>query len=102
MIMLIHTYTDKNSKEKAVVRPLMRPVICICNDLYASSLSQLRQQARIIRFTRPADIHLTKRLRSICELEGMRTESRALTALVGISKGDMRSCLNTLQVSDSQ
>lgn len=73
-------------------------MICICNDLYASSLTKLRQHARIIRFSRPADIHLTKRLRSICENEGLRAESRALTALVGITKGDLRGCLNTLQV----
>lgn len=77
----------------------MRPIICICNDLYASSLTSLRQYARIIRFTRPADVHLTKRLRSICEAEGLRTESRALTSLVGIARGDMRGCLNTLQAS---
>ncbi|KAH8117204.1 P-loop containing nucleoside triphosphate hydrolase protein [Phellopilus nigrolimitatus] len=84
-------------KGKDVRRPLLRPLVCICNDLYASSLTKLRQHARIIRFTRPADVYLTKRLRSICESEGLRAESRALTALVGISKGDMRGCLNTLQ-----
>ncbi|EJD05706.1 P-loop containing nucleoside triphosphate hydrolase protein [Fomitiporia mediterranea MF3/22] len=83
---------DNNAK-----RPLLRPIICICNDLYAASLTKLRQHARIIRFQRPADAFLTKRLRSICEMEGLRAESRALTTLVGIARGDMRGCLNTLQ-----
>ncbi|OCB84144.1 P-loop containing nucleoside triphosphate hydrolase protein [Sanghuangporus baumii] len=87
----------RKDKNKDTKRPLLRPIICICNDLYASSLTKLRQYARIVRFTRPADIHLTKRLKSICEMEGLRTESRALTTLVGIAKGDMRGCLNTLQ-----
>ncbi|KAI5124305.1 hypothetical protein M0805_008913 [Coniferiporia weirii] len=84
-------------KDKDTRRPLLRPLICICNDLYSSSLTKLRQYARIIRFTRPADIYFTKRLRSICESEGLRADSRALTTLVGIAKGDMRGCLNTLQ-----
>lgn len=88
----------RGDKNKDTRRPLLRPLICICNDLYASSLTKLRQHARIIRFTRPADTHLAKRLRFICENENLRAESRALSALVGISKGDMRGCLNTLQV----
>ena len=90
--------TGRGDRKKESSRPLLRPLICICNDLYASSLTKLRQHARIIRFSRPADVHLTKRLRTICETEGLRAESRALTTLVGIAKGDMRSCLNTLQV----
>lgn len=80
------------------VRPLLRPVICICNDLYASSLTKLRQHARIIRFTRPADVHLVKRLHTICEAESLRADTRALGALVGASRGDFRGCLNTLQL----
>jgi chromosome transmission fidelity protein 18 len=79
-------------------RPLLRPIICICNDLYASALAKLRPHARIIRFNRPADVTLVKRLRTICEAESLRADSRALTALVGVAKGDMRSCLNALQV----
>lgn len=83
---------------EAKVRPLLRPIIAICNDLYASSLSKLRQHARIIRFNRPPDVRLVKRLRDICEVEGLRSDSRALTALVGVAHGDIRGCLNTLQV----
>ncbi|KAF8590060.1 P-loop containing nucleoside triphosphate hydrolase protein [Ramaria rubella] len=83
-------------------RPLLRPIIAICNDLYSSSLARLRQHARIIRFNRPADVRLVKRLRDICEIEGMRADSRALSALVGIAQGDMRGCLNTLQFIKSK
>lgn len=52
----------------------------------------------MIRFTRPADIHVVKRLRDICDTEGLRADSRALSTLVGIALGDLRGCLNTLQV----
>lgn len=86
-------------KDQQNARPLLRPIICICNDLYASSLTKLRPHARIIRFTRPSDVHLVRRLRGICEEEGLKAESRALSALVGLSQGDWRCCLNTLQVT---
>ncbi|KZV85521.1 P-loop containing nucleoside triphosphate hydrolase protein [Exidia glandulosa HHB12029] len=84
-------------KEQGGARPLRRPIICICNDLYAASLAKLRPQARIIRFHKPADVHLVKRLRDICEREGLRPDTRALSTLVGVAQGDMRGCLNTLQ-----
>ena len=87
---------QKNDKSER--RPLLRPIICICNDLYASSLTKLRAHARIIRLTRTADVHLVRRLRDICERERLKADSRALTALVGIAQGDLRGCLNTLQV----
>ncbi|KAI0053851.1 P-loop containing nucleoside triphosphate hydrolase protein [Auriscalpium vulgare] len=78
-------------------RPLRRPIICICNDLYASSLAKLRPIARIVRFTRPTDVHIVKRLREICELEAVHADTRALSTLVGVTRGDLRGCLNTLQ-----
>lgn len=43
-------------------------------------------------------MHLVKRLREICERERLKVDSRALTSLVGIAQGDLRGCLNTLQV----
>jgi chromosome transmission fidelity protein 18 len=81
-------------------RPLLRPIICICNDQNANALAKLRPHARQIRYTRLADGHIVKRLREICELEGLRADTRALSTLVGVAKGDLRGCLNTLQVCD--
>ncbi|KAH8106885.1 P-loop containing nucleoside triphosphate hydrolase protein [Cristinia sonorae] len=89
-------------KEQQAVRPLLRPIICICNDLYASSLAKLRPHARIVRFTRPNDVHLVRRLRTICEQEGLKAESRALSSLVGLAQGDWRGCLNALQLIGSR
>ncbi|KAJ3550684.1 hypothetical protein NM688_g5019 [Phlebia brevispora] len=86
-------------REPEETRPLLRPIICICNDLYHSSLTKLRQHARIIRVGRCNDLHVVNRLRDICEIEGLRADSRALTALVGVAQGDLRGCLNTLQAS---
>ncbi|KAG9318593.1 P-loop containing nucleoside triphosphate hydrolase protein [Chiua virens] len=83
-------------------RPLLRPIICICNDQNAHSLAKLRPHARQIRYTRPADIHIVKRLREICELEGLDTDTRALSTLVQVAKGDLRGCMNTLQFIKSR
>ncbi|KAJ6624531.1 hypothetical protein B0H10DRAFT_1943134 [Mycena sp. CBHHK59/15] len=88
---------DPNAK-----RPILRPIICICNDQNAASLAKLRPHALQIRFTRPADIHTVKRLREVCEIEGLKADSRALTTLVGVARGDLRGCLNTLQFIKSK
>lgn len=85
----------KDNKGK---RPLLRPIICICNDQNASSLAKLRPHTRQIRFSRPADLLIVKRLREVCEIEGLKADSRALSTLVGVARGDLRGCLNALQV----
>ncbi|EKM54246.1 uncharacterized protein PHACADRAFT_210061 [Phanerochaete carnosa HHB-10118-sp] len=100
LVHLIHDKPKRRAKrgEPQTHRPLLRPIICICNDLYASSLVKLRPNARIVRFNRPNDYRLVNRLREICELEGLKAQSCALTTLVGLAQGDLRGCLNTLQL----
>ena len=66
---------------------------------YATSLRPLRPFARIIRFRKPQAQFLVKRLRDICERETLLADLRVLTGLVEMTSGDVRSCLNTLQVS---
>ncbi|GAA5902001.1 Ctf18p [Sporobolomyces salmoneus] len=87
----------KNGSKGKKDRPLLRPIICICNDLYAPVLRPLRPLAKIIRFQPPTNTMLTKRLRTICEFESMKAENKHLTLLVETAEGDLRSCLNTLQ-----
>ncbi|KAJ1309444.1 hypothetical protein OPQ81_006220 [Rhizoctonia solani] len=90
---------EKAGKES---RPLLRPIICICNDLYAPSLARLRPIARVIRFRKAQPVLLTNRLRDICTEEDLRADTRALTALVTVTQGDMRACINTLQLIKSR
>ncbi|GAA5865391.1 hypothetical protein JCM1840_001552 [Sporobolomyces johnsonii] len=86
----------KNGKGKKD-RPLLRPIICICNDLYAPVLRPLRPLAKIICFSPPTNTMLVKRLKTICEAEDLGAENKHLTLLVDTAEGDLRSCLNTLQ-----
>lgn len=92
---------SSHHKKSNTGRPILRPIICICNDQHASSLAKLRPHAYQIRFSRPADVHIVKRLKEVCEIEGLKADSRALSTLVSVAKGDLRGCLNTLQVGMS-
>ncbi|XVF84667.1 hypothetical protein PTKIN_Ptkin17bG0055900 [Pterospermum kingtungense] len=76
---------------------LSRPVICICNDLYAPALRPLRQVAKVHTFVQPTVSRVVSRLKYICSNEGMKTSSIALTALAEFTECDIRSCLNTIQ-----
>lgn len=94
--------TFKARGKKAEIKPLVRPIICICNDLYAQTLRPLRPIARIIRFSTPTPMTIIKRLQTICDMEKLKADLRNLTFLVKIASGDLRSCLNTLQAVQSQ
>ncbi|CAI9117844.1 OLC1v1019329C1 [Oldenlandia corymbosa var. corymbosa] len=87
----------KLSKKKQKKTSLLRPVICICNDLYAPALRQLRQVAKVHVFVQPTVSRVVNRLKYICNKEGVKTTSISLTALAEYTECDIRSCLNTLQ-----
>ncbi|XP_078174461.1 P-loop containing nucleoside triphosphate hydrolases superfamily protein [Carex rostrata] len=86
-----------SSKKGHKVAKLSRPIICICNDLYAPALRQLRQVAKVHTFMQPTVSRVVNRLKYICMKEGFRTNSIALSALAESTECDIRSCLNTLQ-----
>ncbi|KAL5113005.1 hypothetical protein TcWFU_009836 [Taenia crassiceps] len=80
---------------------LRRPVICICNDLYAPSLRSLRASGAscyILRLPPIDSNRLVDRLDSIARMEDLIVDKRFLSALVESSGRDIRSCLNLLQI----
>ncbi|KAF7837327.1 chromosome transmission fidelity protein 18-like protein [Senna tora] len=97
----------KSSKKGRHTTSLSRPVICICNDLYAPALRPLRQVAKLWEddgvssshtgFTYLFNQQLAVWLKYICNKEGMKANAIALTALAEYTECDIRSCLNTLQ-----
>ncbi|KAL5702496.1 hypothetical protein ACHQM5_027709 [Ranunculus cassubicifolius] len=87
----------KSSSRKKHNAKLSRPVICICNDLYAPALRSLRQIAKVHVFVQPTVIRVVNRLKYICNKEQFRATSISLTALAEYTECDIRSCLNTLQ-----
>ncbi|KAI8064610.1 P-loop containing nucleoside triphosphate hydrolase protein [Gongronella butleri] len=81
-------------KERA---PLLRPIICICNDAFAPVLRPLRAVAHHVQFRKVPVLHIARRLQFICQSEGLDTDLRTLSLLCDMTDGDVRSCLNTLQ-----
>lgn len=61
--------------------PLLRPVICICNDLYTPALRPLREVAEVLEVGPPEDRMLRARLREVCRREraNVQEDVRLLT-----------------------
>nr|XP_006637330.2 PREDICTED: chromosome transmission fidelity protein 18 homolog [Lepisosteus oculatus] len=85
---------NKRKKKESV---LLRPIICICNDLYVPALRQLRQQAFLLAFPPTQPSRLVQRLTEISKRQGMKADTGALMALCEKTDNDIRSCINTLQ-----
>lgn len=93
---------ERGARSSHKTRPLLRPIVCICNDLYAPALRPLRPLARIVRFHRPPTPMITRRLREICARECLAADARGLTMLCDVSHGDIRACLHTLELLHRQ
>ncbi|KAJ1798335.1 Chromosome transmission fidelity protein 18 [Coemansia sp. RSA 2399] len=78
--------------------PLLRPIICICNNAYAQALRPLRAMALSYHVHAPTPARLAKRLAQVCEAEGVTADSWALVELADQNAGDVRACLNALQL----
>ncbi|KAF1334134.1 Chromosome transmission fidelity protein, partial [Globisporangium splendens] len=96
----------KNAKggkrSSANQHPLTRPMICICNDQYASVLRPLRKLAKIFVLDTPNSQRLVSRLKFICRNEGLKTSTGALSTLSSSGGNDIRYCLNALQFHSTQ
>ncbi|KAN0064727.1 Chromosome transmission fidelity protein 18 [Thecaphora frezii] len=84
-------------KAKKGHKPLLRPIICICNDVYAPSLRPLRALAKLVRFQAAPTNVVVKRLRDICDAEGVEADRRGLSLLAELTGGDLRACINALE-----
>ncbi|KAJ1565258.1 hypothetical protein HK096_003776, partial [Nowakowskiella sp. JEL0078] len=105
MNVLIDLVTAEKSRtvtKKKQSQDLLRPIICICNDVYAPVLKLLRVHAKIVTFRSHSYKSLAKRLQEICRWEGLKADVRAVTSLCELADGDIRNCLNTLQFVKKQ
>ena len=92
-----HEVTKKRQGRKNVEKPLTRPIICICNDLYAPVLRPLRDVAKVFMVRPPGAEKLVERLGVIAKKEKLKTDKMTLRGLVERTECDIRSCLNTMQ-----
>ncbi|XP_067933442.1 chromosome transmission fidelity protein 18 homolog [Watersipora subatra] len=89
--------SEEAKKKKPQECTLMRPIICICNDMFTPALRSLRQHALVLNFPSQCPSLLASRLFEICREEKLKTDMSTLMALCKRSSSDIRSCLNTLQ-----
>ncbi|XP_068607262.1 chromosome transmission fidelity protein 18 homolog [Brachionichthys hirsutus] len=89
--------TESAKKKKKKESLLLRPIICICNDLYVPALRPLRQQAFLLTFPQTQPSRLAQRLAEISLRQGMKTDAGTLMSLCEKTDNDIRACINTLQ-----
>jgi chromosome transmission fidelity protein 18 len=70
----------------------------LTDDRYATALRPLRPYCHILHVRPPPPSSLLPRLQKICQLEKIKADARALTVLVDSHEGDLRSCINTMQL----
>ncbi|XP_049876010.1 chromosome transmission fidelity protein 18 homolog [Pectinophora gossypiella] len=90
------TAADSKKKGKATAHPLRRPVIAICNDLYATSLRPLRPIALVVHVSGVSLPRLTSRLSHVCALSGLRVSTHVLAALAARAHPDVRAAIHLL------
>ncbi|XP_045523304.1 chromosome transmission fidelity protein 18 homolog isoform X1 [Pieris brassicae] len=86
----------EEGKKKGKSHPLRRPVIAICNDLYATSLRPLRPISLIVTVNAVSQARLSARLGVVAKREHITINPRLLTALAARAQGDVRSALHVL------
>ncbi|XP_039756724.1 chromosome transmission fidelity protein 18 homolog [Pararge aegeria] len=86
----------EDGKKKTKAQPLKRPVIAICNDLYATSLRPLRPVSLIVTVGSITSARLAARLSIVAKCEKLRINPRVLSALAARAQGDIRAALHVL------
>ncbi|EJS42375.1 ctf18p [Saccharomyces arboricola H-6] len=94
---LLYGQPNKKKDKKKTSELLIRPIICICNNLYAPALEKLKPFCEIVAVKRPSDSTLQERLNMICHKENMDVPIKTINELIDLAQGDVRNCINNLQ-----
>ena len=93
---------SNKKKKKKSSNLLLRPIIAICNNIYAPALDKLKPFCEIVSFKRPSDGALQERLLDICNQEQLQIPVKVVNDLIDLSQGDVRNCINNLQFMATQ
>lgn len=88
---------EESTPNKSQKNGIRRPIICICNDLYAKVLVSMRKEALVFNIKRANPQKLLQRLKEICIAEQLKVDTSILRTLCEKTNFDIRSCVNTLQ-----
>lgn len=73
------------------------PVILVANDPWVPKLKTLRKYCQMVKFTKIPSPSIEKRLREICQQEGVAPRDGVLKTLARFSDGDVRAAITDLQ-----
>lgn len=80
-----------------IIKTSKYPVILIANDPWIPKLRGLREHIKMIKFGKIHSVSIEKRLKEICEKEGIKVFGNTLKHLSKWSQGDLRSAILDLQ-----
>ncbi|MCX6802589.1 MAG: AAA family ATPase, partial [Candidatus Diapherotrites archaeon] len=81
-----------------ILKESQNPVILTANDIYEDQkLAPIRAQCELLQLKKINYLSIAKRLREICEIEGIKFDHDAIESLARNSSGDFRSALLDLQ-----
>ena len=87
------TYVKRRNTNQGI----QRPIICICNDLYAKQLSLLRKEALVYNLKKIDEKKLFDLLYSITKKENLPIDKTTIKNICELCNSDIRSCLLCLQ-----
>ena len=94
------TYENNNVKTKKNKQKnysIKRPIICICNDLYAKQLILLRKEAFVINIKKADEKKVFDKMVFISKKEKLPIDRSVIKSICELTKYDIRACLNALQ-----
>ncbi|CEM04145.1 unnamed protein product [Vitrella brassicaformis CCMP3155] len=77
---------------------IRRPIICICNDIYARALRPLRDKVKVFQVQTGGLRRLVDRLKHISDSEGVAVDKTTLEYLARMVNLDIRAAINSLQL----
>ena len=80
-----------------VIKQSLYPVFLIANDPWSQKLRPLRPYVKMVKFSKVHSASIEKRLKEICQAEGITAQGNALKDLSRWSQGDLRSAISDLQ-----
>lgn len=80
-----------------IIKESKFPVMLTANNLYSAKLKPLRSVCSVIQLKKISTREIEKRLKEICEKEGIEADENVLKLLSLRANGDMRSAINDLE-----
>jgi len=82
----------------AIIKQSKYPIVLAANSPYHLKLKSLLNYCQLVRFGKISVWDIEKRLKEVCEYEGIVCDENVLRQLARISYGDLRSAINDLEI----